>query len=374
MHAMTRHALLHVAFAFMLGMFAAAGTAGAETREIEGETLVLNSSMSADTIISVDPSLAGRIRVSLDRNFDCLSATGGVTAVITTSGCPNNAGTLRIDVPHEMPLNITGNGDGNIHLFATHAPLILSLNGSSDVTASDVGHLVLSVHGSSDVKFGAVEGGAVLDMSGSGDVRLASVAGAIVLKHSGSGDLAVGHIEAPVVSVESTGSGDMLFGSGSVGTLAARMQGDGDLAIAAPVHDADVNAFGGGDVKLGAVTGTLHRNSGDGSDIIIGGPALVDTIIGKVAQSISVSEGHTVSTPSGGGQFFHFVLFAIAAFIVWRLISRRNSIVRRPAGTAIHPGVAAITEKLKSVEDRLGRVEGYVTSREFDLQQKFKKL
>jgi hypothetical protein len=33
-----------------------------------------------------------------------------------------------------------------------------------------------------------------------------------------------------------------------------------------------------------------------------------------------------------------------------------------------------VCDALKRVEDRLGRVEGYVTSREFDLQQKFKKL
>jgi hypothetical protein len=374
---MAKHAFLHRALGVMLGVLMAAGAASAETREIQGETLVLNSSMSADTVISTDATLIGRVRISLDSHLDCLSATGGGTALITTSGCSGDAGTLRIDVPPDMPLNITGNGEGDIHIFATHAPVILSMNGSGDVTGSDVGHLILSVHGNADVKLGAVQGGAVLDMTGSGDVRLGSVAGELILKHHGSGDLAVGHIEAPVVSIESTGSGDMLIGAGSVGTLAAHMQGDGDLAVAAPVHDADISAYGGGDVKLGAVTGTMHRNSGDGSDIIIGGPALVNTIIGKVAHSISTGEGHSNSTSSGGAHFFHFLLFAIGAFIVWRLIRRRGTISRATQQSAtgqMHPGVAAITEKLRHVEERLGRVEGYVTSREFDLQQKFKNL
>jgi len=377
MHAMAKHTNLLWAVGAMLAVLTASGTARAETREIQGETLVLNSSMSADTVISTDATLSGHVRVSLDSHLDCLSATGGVTAIVTTSGCTDDAGTLRIDVPPDMPLNITGNGDGNIHLNATHAPLILSMNGSGDVTGGDVGRLVLSVHGSSDVKLGAVQGGAVLDMTGSGDVRLASVAGELVLKHHGSGDLAVGHIEAPVVSIESTGSGDMLFGAGNIATLAARMQGNGDLGVAAPVHDADINTYGGGDVKLGAVTGTLNRHSGDGSDIIIGGPALVDTIIGKVATSISTGDSHTVTTSSGGAHFLHFLLFAIGAFIIWRLIRRRGGFPRpaQPvAAASVHPGVAAITEKLRHVEERLGRVEGYVTSREFDLQQKFKKL
>jgi hypothetical protein len=375
---MAKHTLLHWALGAALALLAASGAANAETREVAGETLVLNSSMSADTVISTDATLSGHVRVSLDSHLDCLSATGGVTAIVTTSGCTDDAGTLRIDVPPDMPLNITSNGAGEIHLSSTHAPLILSMNGSGDVTGSDVGRLVLSVHGSSDLKLGSVQGGAVLDMTSSGDVRLASIAGELILKHHGSGDLAVGHIEAPVVSIDSTGSGDMLFGAGSIGTLVARMQGDGDLGVAATIHDADINTYGGGDVKLGAVTGTLHRNSGDGSDIIIGGPALVDTIIGKVASSISTGDSHTyTSSSSGPGHFFHFLLFAIGAFIIWRLIRRRGGIPRpaQQAPTAtFHPGVAAITEKLRSVEERLGRVEGYVTSREFDLQQKFKKL
>ncbi len=332
MRAMTKHSRLHGALGLVLAMLAGSGVALAETREVAGETLVLNDARSADTAISTDPSLSGHIRVSLDGNLSCLSVTGGGTAVVSTSGCSEDSGTLRIDVPPSMPLTVTGNGDGNIHIADTDAPLIVSMNGSGNVTGGRVGHLVLSVHGSSDVSFGAVQGGgAVLEMTGSGDVRLASVAGALVLKHHGH--------------------------------------------VAAKVHDADISAYGGGDVKLGVVTGTMHRSSGNGSDVIVGGPAVVDTVIGKVAQSIGTGDGHVVThSGSGSGHFLTFLAVAAMVFIVWRMKRRGAFRATPPAPSVVHPGVVAVTDTLRRVEERLGRVEGYVTSREFDLQQKFRKL
>jgi hypothetical protein len=214
-------------------------------------------------------------------------------------------------------------------------------------------------------------------MTGSGDVRLGSVTGTLVLKHHGDGDLVVGHIEAPALDIESTGSGNELIGAGHVGTLVVRIQGDGDLAVAAPVHDADITAFGGGDVKLGVVTETVHRASGDGSDIIIGGPAVVSSVIDKVASAMGSGSGSdvvVVHSSNHSGHFLTFVLVVVLAFIVWRLVRRRGGGRPLPMRAAPHPGVVAVTDTLKRVEDRLGRVEGYVTSREFDLQQKFKKL
>jgi hypothetical protein len=360
--------------AALLAACAAAGHARADTREYAGETLVFSDTMAASTVISTDPTLSGHVRVSMDGNLSCLTVTDAAAVVISTSGCSEDAGTLRIDVPPDMPATITGNGEGNIHIGDTQAPLILSMNGSGDVKAGRVGRLVLSVHGSSNVTFGAVQGEATLDMSGDGDVRLASVAGALLLKHHGDGDLAVGHIEAPAVDIESTGSGNELIGAGHVGTLVVHIQGDGDFALAAPVHDAEISAYGGGDVKLGVVTGTLHKSSGDDSDIIIGGPAMVNTLIAKVAQKIG--DDHELHASAGHG-FTHVLMFiavCVMAFIIWRIVRRGGGRAAPPPAGMPHPGVTAVTETLKRVEDRLGRVEGYVTSREFDLQQKFKKL
>jgi hypothetical protein len=360
--------------AALLAACAAAGQARADTRDYSGETLVFSDTMSSNAVISIDPTLSGHVRVSLDGNLSCLTVTDTAAVVISTSGCSEDSGTLRIDVPPDMPLTITSNGEGNIRIGDTQAPLILSMTGSGDVTGGRVGRLVLSVHGSSNVTFGAVLGEATLDMTGSGDVRLASVAGAMVLRHHGDGDLALGHIEAPALDIESTGSGNELIGAGHVGTLIVRIQGDGDLALAAPVRDADISAYGGGDVKLGVVTGTLHKSWGDNSDIIIGGPAMVNTVIGKVAHAIGNNEDTVTSSSHGFKHFLMFVVVCVMGFIIWRIVRRGGRRAAPPVPGAMHPGVAAVTETLKRVEERLGRVEGYVTSREFDLQQKFKKL
>jgi hypothetical protein len=363
-----------VALACLLAACAASGQAHAETREVAGETLVLTTTTSAATVIGTDRSLSGHVRVTMDGNAACLSVSGGSDAVIATSGCSDDSGTLRVDIPPDMPMTVTANGDGNLHFGDTQAPLILTVNGGSAVQAGRVGRLVLSLHGSSDVVFGSVQGDASLQMTGSGDVRLGGVTGTLVLKHHGDGDLVVGHIEAPALDIESTGSGNELIGAGHVGTLIVRIQGDGDLALAAPVHDADISAYGGGDVKLGVVTGALHKSFGDNSDIIIGGPAMVDTLIGKVAQKIG--DDHE-SNANAGHDFMHFLMFVavcVMVFIIWRIVRRGGGRTAPPQAGMPHPGVVAVTETLKRIEERLGRVEGYVTSREFDLQQKFKKL
>jgi hypothetical protein len=101
---------------------------------------------------------------------------------------------------------------------------------------------------------------------------------------------------------------------------------------------------------------------------------MVDTLIGKVAQKIG--DDHE-SNANAGHDFMHFLMFVavcVMVFIIWRIVRRGGGRTAPPQAGMPHPGVVAVTETLKRIEERLGRVEGYVTSREFDLQQKFKKL
>ena len=358
-----------------------APSAFADTRSVQGGNLVLTLSQSTDTVITSDSSASGWVRFSMDGDSSCLSVTGtGGAVVASNAGCGSSSGRLTIDVPRGLPLTISSEGSGDIRLSDDiEAPVTLTLNGSGDVVGRKVmGPLVLTVHGHNDVTLGQVYGETLLDMQGSGDVRLSGLAGALTLRHEGAGDLAVGHIEADRVSIESTGSGDMLFGRGTIRLLTVHMQGNGDLGVAAEVHDGDVRTFGGGDVKLGHVTGTLTKSNGDGSDIYVGGPAIVDTIVGQVAKA--VANGEKSETSSGHGTSVHFLMLlvlAIAAFILWRIMRRPGgfSASRRAAPAApTNPGVLAVCEKMSRLEQRLGRVETYVTSREFDLQQKFRNL
>jgi hypothetical protein len=375
-----------LAAALALTACIAGPAAYADTRTVNGHALVLSESISSDTVIKVDAGLSGQIRLSM-RDLSCLSVVEADAAVVTTSGCSGNTGQLTIDVPRGTSLTITNSGRGDIRLANDiAAPLVLTMSGSGDVVGGNVaGPLVLALHGNNDVSLGTISGEATLEMAGSGDVRLSAVAGVLVLKHNGSGDLAVGHIDAPSVVIDSTGSGDMLFGRGSIGALTAHLQGNGDLGVAAEVHDADVRAYGGGDVKLGKVTGTLSKSNGDNSDIYVGGSGIIDTVVADVAKAIADDHSSNATSrrshTSGGGHVLVVLLLAIVAFIAWRILRRPGGLqalrgFRRaaPPAAPTHPGVIALCEKMARMEERLGRVEGYVTSREFDLHQKFRNL
>ncbi len=355
----------------------------AGTSTVNGGNLVLSDSRSSDTVIHVDPNLHGQIRFAMEGDPGCLSIVGAGAVAVGTSGCGEQAGRLDIDVPVGAPLTISKGGSGDLRLADDiSAPLVLDLNGSGDVVGGKVnGPLVLSVHGNSDVSLGAISGTATLEMTGSGDVRMGSLDGTLTLKHQGNGDLAIGHVAAGTITIDSTGSGDMLFGRGSIGTLIAHLQGNGDLGVAADVHDGDVRAFGGGDVKLGKVTGTVNRANGDGSDIYVGGSEIIDTVVAEVAKAVANAkeDGATPKHHVGSGtHLLVILLLGIVAFIAWRILRRPGGLssLRRTAPPAApsHPGVVALCEKMAGMEARLGRVENYVTSREFDLHQKFRNL
>jgi hypothetical protein len=358
----------------------AAGAAYAETREVTGATLIFTNSDSTDVTIATDPSLAGRVRISGGENLNCLSAVGTPGgAAIDTRDCGDAS--LHIDVPSGMPLTLTQAADGTLTVGDTDAPVILALNGSGDVHMGRTGPFILTQHGSGDLSLDDVTGSAMLDMTGSGDVRMKSLDGVLNIKHRGSGDVAIGRINASFVGIDSSGSGDKLLGGGHIDNLQVRMTGDGDLAVAAEVRNATVNASGGGDVKLGKVTGSLSRDASGGSDIIVGGPAVIDATISRVANAIGSdksSEKHGHDSGSVVGHLLTLGVLAVLGYVGWRIVKRgrlpRPQAPAAAAGAPMHPGVAAVCDTLKRVDERLGRVEGYVTSREFDLQQKFKQL
>ena len=96
--------------AFGLVLTAGITQAAAETSVIHGERLVLTDTLSQDTIITTNPSLSGRIQVSMDGGLSCLSMVTGSTAVISTSGCSDDAGKLRIELPPSAPVVLTLSG------------------------------------------------------------------------------------------------------------------------------------------------------------------------------------------------------------------------------------------------------------------------
>lgn len=374
--------------AFLLLALLEVGPAKAESRIVDGRQLVITDTLSS-LVITTDASLSGRTRISLDTDLSCLSVVSSASgAVVGTSGCGSDTGPLRIEIAPDIEVTLSASGDGSVHIGDLARPFVATLTDSIDLHAGRVGNLVLTQRSRGDVTLGDIGGSAILQMSGSGDVKLHEVRGTLNVQQHGSGDLVVGGIDADSVDLSGTGSGDMLIGSGRITRLVARMAGSGDLAVAATVQDGEVSAVGGSDIKLGRVTGQLTRNASGGSDIYVGGSAIITTVIGKIARALGDSDSDSAPASTHhtnmSVHFGHLITgaFALAVlFIIWRIVQRRGGVAAlrqqqrpRQAGAPTHPGVVAVGETMSRLEQRLGRVESYVTTREFDLQRKFREL
>ena len=143
-------------------------------------------------------------------------------------------------------------------------------------------------------------------------------------------------------------------------------------------------------MKLGQVTGPLSRSASGGSDIVVGGSAVVSGIIGEIAKVIGETNGlpgrhnRTITVHHTSSDVTHAVMAAVVAvtlFLVWRIVRRnggfgalvrggRSALPDKP----LHPGVVAVGDTMSRLEQRLGRMEIYVTTREFDLNRKFRDL
>ena len=360
----------------LLGVLAA-GQAAAETRTVPGQTLALTLTHSADTVISTDPGLAGAVRVTADGPLECLSVVEGRTAVIGTAACAgDDLGTLRIAVAPHMPVVLTASGEGSIKIDGLHASLTVSLSGGSDLQAGDVGSFALLLRGGGDVSVGTVDGSASVQISGSGDVKIGTLNGPLSLRRTGSGNLSVGTINAPGVAIDSTGSGETKIGGGRIAGLQVDLRGSGDLSVAATVASGQVTASGGGDVTLATVTGPLTRRASGGSDITVGGSSASEPDeAGENHRTVIMHRDHTA------GHVVAAALVAVLLFFIWRIVRRNRSLpgLRGRSGpkqpdSPVHPGVLAVGDTMARLEQRLGRIEGYVTTREFDLNRKFRDL
>ncbi len=431
MTAMTRHGL---AIALALGLQGWAGVASADTKTVEGSQLVLSATSSEDVTIRTAPGMVGRIRLTMTGSVDCLSTVGGHVAVVGTARCGEDDGRLWVDVPDDTPVTVSSTGSGDIQVGDLRGPLVVSLQASGNLVAGRAGTLVVSVRGSGDVEAGEVDGPFTLDSAGGGNVTVKHVHGTLVSKQAGSGDLAIGGIDADSAMLQAYGSGDAKIGSGRIGNLHARFSGSSDLTIEARVGDADVQANGGSDISLSEVTGTLTKRATGGSDITIGSEpkasaneeaardnarraeiaaatamreaqreengarraeamASADRAMADAKRQmseISTSSDDEDSSANDTNTHRHEVhsymlhvltvlVVGIVLFISYRIIRRAGGVsgLRRRAGVPdapTDPGVLALCETMTRLDQRLGRLEGYVTTREFDLNRKFREL
>ena len=379
MTAMTRT----LAAGLLLAGLLAAGRSHAETRTLGGAQLVFTDTLSDDVVIATDPSLKGEIRLTRDegRGLACLTLAGGATAVVSTSRCHGDVEHLRIDVSPDTAVTLTATGEGDVRVADLRAPLVVSLAGSGDLLAGRTGALAVVIHHDGNATFGEVDGPATVEIGSSGDVRINKVLGPLTAKLIGSGDLVVGEIQAASMVLDASGSGDTYVGGGHIEALRANLLGSGDLSVAAAVHNADVDARGSADVKLPAVAGTLNRNVGTGSDVVVlsadQAARISDTVSRKLGHRRSGTGAHFPGS-SAFGHLLTAVFAGLVLYICWRVVRRAGGLGGRrrnaaPAASS-NPGVLALGETMSRLEGRLGRLESYVTTREFDLTRKFREL
>ena len=369
---------------------AAATPAMADSRMIDGSQLVATLNVDNRTTIEPDGALHGQVRLSAD-DLSCVQATGGGTATVSTGGCGDSLGNLRIEVPYGSAVTLVQSGDGTVSVGSTAGPLTAYVGGSGDLTVGRVGPLVLNVTGSGDTTLEAASGPVALESNGSGSVRIRDVAGPLRSRQSGSGDLVIGSIRTGPADIVIESSGDAVIGKGEIGMLHARISGSGDLTVAATAGNADLEASGGGDIRIARVTGTERKVANGGSSISVMNSDLAGLGIGKLAQfAADADDGHdttiTVGHSHGGSSSFHDFLAGLAVLVIlyaiWRTVQSNGGVAGlrsrfqsagQPAQPT-HPGVLAVRDTIGRLEQRLARVEGYVTTREFDLQRKFREL
>jgi hypothetical protein len=384
-----------IAVAVCLAGQGLAASALAETRTIEGSSLSLTLTGDDQTTIETDPGLTHGIRVVAD-SVDCLAGSGGAGSggeiSLASAACGSDLGQLTIMVPASFPVTINSMGSGNVNVGELYGPLNVALNSDGDLNVRRAGTLRLAVRGSGDATVRAVAGATDVEIDGSGEVKLFRVDGILAVRQHGSGDLAIAHIESPSADFDMASSGDTVVAGGHIGSLRVRTMGSGDFAMAGAIGTADLEAGGGGDIRVPHVDGPVTRRAMGGSSIVIGnGNGWGGDAMRRLSESVSSAEsddndhGVHVSLGDHGGGFVHFVAGIVVLGVLiaaWRVIGRKGGLAavtrRFPAGSPpaapSHPGVIALCDLLASLERRLARVEIHVTSREFELNRKFRDI
>ncbi len=340
-----------------LGVAAAAAwlaLAGGAQAAVQGDRLMLELPCSSgQETVAIVPD------ASLSHGVDIDGSTSGVSTrdgEIRVSGSCQGDGELTIRVPPAFMVSVSSASSGDLRL------------GNLD------GFVTVGLRGSGDLDGGQLGGKFVLENSGGGDVHLGGLAGDATLSLFGSGDLSVGSVRSGSVTLIDSGSSDVNLGAGSIGALSATLSGSGDLAVAAVVGGGNVVTSGSGDITIARVVGDLvQTQTGSGSITVHArgteaAPTPAPQDVRRSSPQEDASDG-----PHLGADIFHAVLtFALVAFAVWFWRKRRRR--TRAMSAARDPRVEATVDRLNAVAKRVGRLEAVVTSREFDLNRRFREM
>lgn len=315
------------------------GTASASVPPLTGNGLVLNVACPQDT------------RVSLVTSSDLVGAVEVQGQARSVATSPNNA----VEVSTEC-------GDDR--------SLIVRLPFAFPV--------VLHKSGGGDLSLGRVDGPLTLDQGGGGDVSIDGIGGVALISLTGGGDLSVSAIETPSLDLRVLGGADASIGAGHIGRLRAVTMGAGDIAIRAVVDSGDIETQGAGDIRVAEVTGNLDQSQTGSGTISVGH-------VGRSADAASDRTTTHVWHASRSGEPDLWPVVALVALVVFAFLLRRVIRARRSSGRvgtfrpdhlAIpdDPALAALVRLLDRISTRTGRIETWVTSREFELHRGFRDM
>lgn len=363
--------------------------AHAQTRVLSGESLSISNG-DAPLRVIIDTTLAGQVRVDMSSGLSCLAASGGATISITTQGCDSDAGQVTVFVPPSMPVALASTGSGKVVMDSTTAPVSVHQGSDATIILGDVGKLAVEGAGSGELKVDHVRGAAALAVGGDGAVRIADVTGPLALNITGSGAAVIGHISADQANVTVAASGDALIGNGRIGDLQVQSFASGDMAVSADVTDATITATGSGDVRVAHVSGKLVRNVTGTGEVKIGGNEVANAVIGAAAGIAgSLPSDHKtvvigVHADGHSGPSWSLILLGVCGFVIYRTMKRNNAWPPRlnqwrprAASAPAVPDNAVvrnIAESFGRLEERMMRLESFVTTREFDLHRQFRDL
>lgn len=369
-----------------------APAAQADKLSLSGERLALTTTGDLGVNIEAEGGIGGTVRLVGD-DLSCLHTSAGPVVDVSTEGCGSDLSHLTIMVPPGFPMSLSIQGSGDVHIGDVGGPLDATLNGDGGLSVGRTQTLMLAVHGDGDANVTMVQGSADIRLGASGSAKFGNVQGGLHATLSGSGDMTISRISATAADLSLEGSGDASIGDGTIGALRAATNGTGDVTVAAHVAAADLRASGGGDIKVRDVSGVVTRHSSAGSSIEVGGSGMDTDALRNLhippippippIPSININEDnwphHTSHHSSDAGHIAAGVLVLGLAFFIWRTVQRNGgwqSLRGRvnPPNEATHPGVLAVRDTLSRLDGRLAQVEYYVTSKEFDLQRKFREL
>lgn len=159
--------------------------------------------------------------------------------------------TIRCGFSRGERLDVQLNGSGDLEVQPNFAGAALSICGSGDITAADLGDCAVAISGSGDIHAGTL-GRCEIRIAGSGDVHCRSMAGGDV-RISGSGSIQAETVSGGELCAQISGSGDLQFG-GELDRLTLISSGSGTLqATKLTVGDVVLHADGSGSAVIGRI-------------------------------------------------------------------------------------------------------------------------